>query len=292
VPLAKTPIARRRQKRAVPQTAQITWKGACDYFGPDDAQRVRAIIARQSRNDDAKVAEHMNFIAETYLILYAHQCAPTPDSRAAEWCQALARDIDGLLATLDTPDAGYPAPSMNLKTSIALTKVGIGSVLEGTRLDVGQALDRIPGMLWILKKLAGNAAEEYGKRSKRGRSSDNARQPQNEFLITAVAHMLKSEFGFPLAKSRPSPDGPFIQAVNLVRERIKERAGKGSFHIDQGTDEAAGRRLQSFTPVAAATLWGKLWLKRKGNVLSKFNKIWGPSSRPRVRSSRSRLRNR
>jgi hypothetical protein len=137
--MTKTPNARRRQKRAVPRTAQITWKGACDYFGSDDAERLRTIIARQSRNDDAKVAEHLNFIAETYLIRYAHERPPTPASRSAEWCQALVRDIDGLLVLLDTPDAGYPAPSINLETSIALTKVGIGSDSEGAQLDVWQA---------------------------------------------------------------------------------------------------------------------------------------------------------
>jgi hypothetical protein len=68
--MTKTPIPHPRQKRPVPQAAQITWRGECDYFGPDDAERLRALTARQSQSDDAKIAEHLNSIAETYLIRY------------------------------------------------------------------------------------------------------------------------------------------------------------------------------------------------------------------------------
>jgi hypothetical protein len=124
--MAKKISGSRRQKRAVPRTAQITWKGAGDFFDRDDAQRFQTIIARPTRTSAEKVAEHLNFIAENYLIRYAHERAPTPDSKSAEWCDALVRDTNGLLASLAIPDTNYPAPAMKLETSIALTNVGIG----------------------------------------------------------------------------------------------------------------------------------------------------------------------
>jgi hypothetical protein len=105
------------------------------------------------------------------------------------------------------------------------------------------------------KKIAANAANEYGKRARERDASKNARQPQNLYLLQGLVLLFESCFGLSAPPEHPNHDGPFVQAVDFVRLRLMERVMDGHDFTDQGTDKLAGRRLRSFTPKAIASLW-------------------------------------
>lgn len=275
---------RRARRRTIPQPNQISMRGACTFFDSGHSEALAEIVGRPLQITSTALAGHLNFITESFLVRYAHDRFPTPHSKTAAWCLALARDVDGLLAALGNPDAGYPDREMNLQTSIVLTNVGEGLSLHPHQYQIMQlgddawaVLDRVPAALWCLKKAAEYAGKEYAKQAAQDGSKLNARQPQNVYLLGAMARAYESAWGETPPPSRPNPEGPFVKAVDFVRLRIIEGIESGESFTVHGTDVQAVKRLRQFTPSAAASLWtrqGKailanLWLPRFDSMMER-----------------------
>src|SRR5262245_24303629 len=96
------------RKRLIPMPALITMRGSCEFFDVNDATELQKIVGQPLRVDAESVVSHLNLLAESFLLHYAHRHAPTSDSKTAEWCEALVGDIGALLDVLGMSDAGYP----------------------------------------------------------------------------------------------------------------------------------------------------------------------------------------
>jgi hypothetical protein len=256
------PKATSKRRRVIPVPAQITMRGSCDFFDESDVTVMADCLRQPPVVEASRVVEQLNFLSEQFLLRYALHNVPTPDSKTAEWCQALERDVDALMQTLGVPDKGYPERQMDLSARTVLTNMGTGLVLSDLHYqlmrlggDAWEVLDRVPAALWALRKIAAHAAGEYGRRARQRGVSKNARQPQNAYLLQGLVLLFDSCFGVSAPPERPNPDGPFCQAADLVRLRLIQRIEGGHDFTDQGTDRAAARRLRSFTPKAIASLW-------------------------------------
>lgn len=266
----------RVRRRTIPQPNQISMRGACTFFENAHSEALAEIVGRPLQITSTELADHLNFITESFLVRYAHDRFPTPHSKTAVWCRALARDVDGLLTALGNPDAGYPDRTMNLQTSVVLTNVGEGLSLNPHQYQIMQlggdmwaVLDRVPAALWYLKQTAEYAGKEYAERAAQDGSKLNARQTQNVYLLGAMARTYESAWGAAPPPSRSNPDGPFIKAVDFVRLRIIDRIEAGDSFTVHCTDRQAAKRLRQFTPSAAASLW-----KREGKAI--LANLWLP----------------
>lgn len=256
------PVKAKARSRPIPVPAQITMRGSCDFFKEQDASQLQEIVGAALLVEPAQAADHLNFIAEEFFLRFAFHHAPTSDSKTAEWCRALVRDVGSLLDSLGSPDMGYPERQMLLQTRIVLTNIGTDTGINEHHIrflrfgdDIWQSLDRVPSALWLLKKTAEYAAGQYQEQASEGRSRLNPRQAQNVFLLQAVARLLQSAYGIEPPKTRPNENGPFVKAVDSIRLKIIAGIGDLGFFTDQGTDGQAARRLRQFTPSAAASLW-------------------------------------
>jgi hypothetical protein len=256
------PVKGKARSRPIPVPAQITMRGSCDFFKEQDAEQLQDIVGVALLVEAERVASKLNFISEDFFVRFAFHHAPTPDSKAAEWCRALVRDVGSLLQNLGSPNMGYPDQQMSLQTRIVLTNMGADTGITEHHLrrlgfgeNIWDALDRVPAALWLLKMQARFAAGRYQEQASAGRSSLNSRQAQHVFLLEAVARLLQSAYGVDPPKTRPHEDGPFIRAVDFVRLRIIDGMGELGYFTDQGTDDQAARRLGLFSRSAAASLW-------------------------------------
>jgi len=237
-------------------------RGSCDFFKERDASQLQEVVGATLLVEPGRAADQLNFIAEDFFLRFAFHHAPTSDSKTAEWCRALVRDLGSLLENLGTPDMGYPERQMLLQTRIVLTNIGTDTGINehhirflGLGDDIWESLDRVPSALWLLKKTAEYAAGQYQEQASNGRSRLNPRQAQNVFLLQAVARLLQSAYGVEPPKTRPNENGPFVRAVDFIRLKIIAGMGELGFFTDQGTDGQAAKRLRQFTPSAAASLW-------------------------------------
>jgi len=256
------PKKKASRKRVTPRSAYIAGRGPSEFFVRNDATVLQIIVGQPLKIPAADIVGHLNRLAGHYFMQHARARIPTPDSKTAEWCEALVGDVRALLDVLGTPDAGNGEPQMNLEVRNVLTYIGTGRALTddqyqsmGLGDNAATVLNRVPVALWALKKIAEYAAIEYRSRAGGGRSSQNARQPQNLYLLGAVAHLLGVGYGVAPSRSRPNADGPYFRAVDFVRRRLIERIEAGYFITDQATDQKAARRLGVFSRTAAASLW-------------------------------------
>jgi hypothetical protein len=263
-----------RKHRQIPVPAQFSMTGAIDFFGPDDVKKLQSLIGRSLITSVEDAVIKLNLLSESYLVRYAYHRVPTPDSKAAEWCEALARDVGGLLAVLGSDDRGYPEQQMKLETRAILTNCGVEPAIPDYayhRMKLGQnvwdVLDRAPSALWSLKQIARFAAQQYRTRSKQ--KASNASQPQNLHLLGAVADFLHRTYGFVLPNRKPNPKGPLFHALNFIRVRIMEKIKAGYRFTDHGTDQEAARRLQSFTPSAASSLWARKGAEIRASITAR-----------------------
>ncbi len=250
-------------------------RGSCDFFKEQDAEQLQDIVGAALLVEAERAASQLNFLAEDFFVRFAFHHAPTPDSKTAEWCRALVRDVGSLLENLGSSDKGYPDRQMSLQARIVLTNIGTDTDITERHLrwlgfgeDIWEALDRVPAALWLLKRQADFAAVRYQEQASEGRSRLNPRQAQNVFLLQAVARLLQSAYGVEPPKTRPNQNGPFVRAVEFVRLKIIAGMGELGFFTDQGTDGKAVKRLRQFTPSAAASLWVREGKKIRA-VLSK-----------------------
>lgn len=256
------PVNAKARSRPIPVPPQITMRGSCDFFKEQDAERLQDIVGAPLLMEAERAASQLNFISEDFFVRFAFHHAPTPDSKTAEWCRALVRDVGSLLENLGSPNMGYPDQQMSLQTRIVLTNMGSDTGITEHHLrrlgfgeNIWDALDRIPAALWLLKMQARFAAGQYQEQASAGRSRLNSRQAQHVFLLQAVARFLQSAYGVDPPETRPHENGPFVRTVDFVRLKIIDGMGVLGFFTDQGTDDQAARRLRQFTPSAAASLW-------------------------------------
>ena len=281
------PIKRKARLRPIPIPAQITMRGSCDFFKEQDAERLQEIVGAGLLVAPERVVGQLNFLSEDFFLRFAFHHAPTSDSKTAEWCRALIRDVGTLLKSLGCPDMGYPERQMFLQTRIVLTNIGTDAGINEHQMrwmglgdDVWEALDRVPAALWILKKTTEYAASQYQERAAGGRSRLNSRQAQHVFLLGAVARLLQSTYGVEPPKTRPHENGPFVQSVDFVRLKIIEGMGELGFFTDQGTDGQAARRLRQFTPSAAASLWAREGKTIRADLANQENRLMMERSKP------------
>ena len=148
---------------------------------------------------------------------YAIDHGHTPNNKAAEWCAAVARDAEKLLAELGINESSFPTPRMPLEPRVALTNVGTDELSSAQYqvmqlgADAWRVLGRIPAALWFLQRAASFSAHEYEKRARFRNRSDNIAQSQNTFLVEIAACFLDSRFGI-------APPGAFprMMALTLV----------------------------------------------------------------------------
>lgn len=271
------PVKGKVRSRPIPVAPQITMRGSCDFFNEQDAQQLQEIVGAALLVDAEHAASQLNFLSENFFVRFAFHHAPTPDSKTAEWCQALVRDVGSLLENIGSPDMGYPERQMALQARIVLTNMGTDTDITEHHLrwlgfgkDIWEALDRVPAALWLLKKTAEFAAGRYKEQAGAGRSRLNPRQAQHVFLLQSVARLLQSAYGVEPPRTRPNENGPFVRAVDFVRSKIIEGMGELGAFTDLGTDDQAARRLRQFTPSAAASLWVREGQKIRA-ALSKVN---------------------
>jgi hypothetical protein len=258
------PKKKASRRRVVPRPGYITGRGTSEFFGANDATVLQKIVGHSLKVPEEDVVGRLNRLTGHYFVHYARARSPTPDSKTAEWCEALVGNVRALLDALGTPDAGYPEPQMKLDARTVLTYIGIGRALTddqyqsmGLGDNASAVLNRVPVALWALKKIAEFAAGEYRRRAGGGRSRQNARQSQNLYLLGAVAHLLGIGYGVVPPRTRPNKNGTYIQAVDFVRRRLIDCIKAGYSITDQATDQKAAKRLQHFTPAAAASLWAR-----------------------------------
>ena len=272
-----------RRTRSVPTKLLVQSHGALQLFEEQDKARLEKILGAKTRAAPKVIAEDLNFIAESYLVRYAHDHAPTPDSKAAEWCRSISRNSEKLLRLLGLRYERYPHLKMDLNAQVTLTNAGVGEDLSPGQyalmclgMDAWGVLDRVPAALWFLQRTAEHAAGEYDKRSKDRKRQANIEQTQNRFLLEAIARFLQRRFKLPVSDPYPGPESKLAKSVDFVRLRLVQGAETIDF-TNHGTDRAAVTRLKSFTPKAAVSLWSRLYKKRKGKVLAdlelpRFNK--------------------
>lgn len=255
------PVAPKRRRRSIPVPGNVTMHGACDFFRTSDVEELQGILQTKLRVAPQRVADHLNFVTENLLAFYALERAPTADSKTAEWCVALARDVEDLLANLGCPDRRYPERQMLLEARVVLTHVGTDTGIAKHYLkalgfdDYWTALDAVPAVLWILKRVAEYSASEYQTRARSRGTKQNAQQPQHVVLLAETARLLMAAFGLDPPDRRPNETGPFVRAVDFLRMRIiRGFEEQGSF-TDKGTDSRLVMRLRHFGPTAAASLW-------------------------------------
>ncbi len=272
--------AKKARLRPIPVPAQITMRGSCEFFKDHHAAQLQEIVGAKLLVEPELAANQLNFVSEEFFLRFAFHHAPTSDSKTAEWCRALVRDVGSLLEALGCPDKGYPDRQMLLQTRIVLTNIGTDTGISehhmrwmGLGDDAWQALDRVPAALWFLKKTAEYAAGQYQEQAAAGRSRLNPRQAQHVFLLQAVARLLQSAYGIEPPKTRPHENGPFVRAVDFVRLQIIEGMGELGFFTDQGTDGQAARRLRQFTPSAVASLWVREGKKIRQTLASQENRL-------------------
>jgi len=281
------PIKGKARLRPIPIPAQITMRGSCDFFKEQDAVRLQEIVGAGLLVEPERVAGQLNFLSEDFFLRFAFHHAPTSDSKTAEWCRALIRDVGTLLESLGCPDMGYPENQMFLQTRIVLTNIGTDTGINEQQIrwmrfgeNVWEALDRVPAALWFLKKATEYAAGQYQERAAEGRSRLNSRQTQHVFLLGAVARLLRSTYGVEPPKTRPHENGPFVRAVDFVRLKIIEGMGELGFFTDQGTDDQAARRLHQFTPSAAASLWAREGKAIRAGLANQEDRLMMERSKP------------
>lgn len=249
----------RRTRRAVPRSPILSAWGERDYFTSVHSSELSATIGKKLCVPTEVLAAHLNDLTNKFLKRYSLSHSPSPDSKAAEWCETIARVANVLLETLGCPDSGFHERQMPINARVCLTnngadddwiKIHVPSMRLGeTIYDV---LDRVPAATFTLKRIAEAAAQEYRLRASSGRSKLNARQPQHVFLLEVMALIYQKAFGL-LPTKQPNATGPFFKAVNFVRLHMIARMNA---ELDCSNEsKKAARRLRAFTPTAAARLW-------------------------------------
>jgi hypothetical protein len=252
-----------KRRRTIPVPAVINSGWSCDYFDESDVPTLAERLRQPPIVAASQVVGQLNLVSANFLIRYAAHKVPTPNSKTSEWCSALERDVEALMETLGVPDKGFPEDLMNVQARAVLTNHGTRLLpltdfqLLWMRLggDPMQVLDRVPAALWGLKKVAANASRAYGERARQRDPRKNARQPQNAYLLQELVLLFQACFGVTSPPKRPNHDGPFVQSVDFVRQRLVQQLEGGHDFTDQGTDKLAARRLRDFGPQAIASLW-------------------------------------
>jgi len=243
-----------RAKIRLPRPAGTLHRGV-SAFRPSDGALLLAVVPLTPRKSAAWLAEAMNDALQNYLATFAVN-HPSPSAEQEEWARKLRMLADECLDMIAPGfSPNYPPRQTASSVYSALFHNGPPQGIKEAHLrwlgfdNGGDALNKLPEMLWLLRSFAANA--EKGWNGQKLDAGDMKRKEVRYALLCWVADLGRIYahlYGrLPTYSTYSSKDGVAQASFVMFADAARRRAIEANEHVSEGgTDYAAYLDLKGF----------------------------------------------